>query len=277
MTKITKKIKQGLVGLATAITILNPIRAEEPLGGLAKAIQESGIEFLDKSGVKLSPEKVPGAGVIEDYNVEGAKYQLVHIRQRHKSPDEKEQNSEKDIRETVPCQKDIYQIILELNSRGVKEVYLEGLFEENEKGVNDYLQDNIGKEVKRLSEVVESSEYQKWYKEVEGKIRLIASENQFIRERGGDFEKKEREEYLLKKIVEDSKKSPKQGTQRIAVVVYGAGHEFLDNIQEWNKSHQDEKFSLKTITPAYINETEGHERELWFSKLPSERPRYFNR
>ena len=220
MTKITKKIKQGLVGLATAITILNPIRAEEPLGGLAKAIQESGIEFLDKSGVKLSPEKVPGAGVIEDYNVEGAKYQLVHIRQRHKSPDEKEQNSEKDIRETVPCQKDIYQIILELNSRGVKEVYLE---------------------------------------------------------RGGDFEKKEREEYLLKKIVEDSKKSPKQGTQRIAVVVYGAGHEFLDNIQEWNKSHQDEKFSLKTITPAYINETEGHERELWFSKLPSERPRYFNR
>jgi len=243
MTKITKKIKQGLVGLATAITILNPIRAEEPLGGLAKAIQESGIEFLDKSGVKLSPEKVPGAGVIEDYNVEGAKYQLVHIRQRHKSPDEKEQNSEKDIRETVPCQKDIYQIILELNSRGVKEVYLEGLFEENEKGVNDYLQDNIGKEVKRLSEVVESSEYQKWYKEVEGnvlyryggaskaclegKIRLIASENQFIRERGGDFEKKEREEYLLKKIVEDSKKSPKQGTQRIAVVVYGAGHDFL--------------------------------------------------
>lgn len=99
------------------------------------------------------PKKIPGAATVEHYPTEGALFCLVHLRQRHESPDTlkeklaalkasdippdrlkdlEQQAKERRIqgdREVTAVHRDIHRIVSHL---GVKEVYSEGNTHENQ-------------------------------------------------------------------------------------------------------------------------------------------------
>ena len=56
-----------------------------------------------------------------------------------------------------------------------------------------------------------------------------------------------REDFLLKKISKDHL----QGNG-YTVFVYGAAHDFRDNVTEWNERHPNSKYSLVVLTPKGI-------------------------
>jgi hypothetical protein len=52
---------------------------------------------------------------------------------------------------------------------------------------------------------------------------------------------KSREDYVLK-LVSDARED-------CSVVVFGADHDFRDNVDQWNNEHPRDKFSLIVVTP----------------------------
>lgn len=70
----------------------------------------------------------------------------------------------------------------------------------------------------------------------------------------------ERENALLEIIAEEG--------DDIATTVYGAAHDWENNVREWNKAHPDKAFSLITLTP---REVAAHDRR-WGRRLPPPRP-----
>jgi len=54
----------------------------------------------------------------------------------------------------------------------------------------------------------------------------------------------DRENVALERIVQDFP----QGNNSV-ILIYGASHDFRDNIAEWNRTHPNMKYSLRIISP----------------------------
>ena len=84
MKQLRHKIRNRLAGLAMAgASFGQPSVADEPKDGLAKVLQGQGIEFVDRTNVRVYDADIPGAETIEEYLVENSPYELIHVRQVH--------------------------------------------------------------------------------------------------------------------------------------------------------------------------------------------------
>ncbi|RMD45764.1 hypothetical protein D6829_01400 [Candidatus Pacearchaeota archaeon] len=222
--------------------------------------------------------QIEGVGYVREFYVPDSKHLLVVVRQLHKFPrvvenyisqldteekDKKIRYLRKRYLDVNAAQRDILKILNEFFKRGwIDEVYSEGLGSERSKEyfkkLYSYTMENLF-----LGESL-SEEDRCSYTFVPGATTMLGMQGKKISPAGslelileseveileslaknGRIPKistnNRREDYVLRKICEDKKD--------IAVVVYGADHDFLDNVINWNLKNPDEKFSLISITP----------------------------
>ena len=133
MRNLMCRIRKGLVGLLIAGAGFGTSSiAEEPKYGLAKILQEQGIEFVDKSNVRTYDADIPGARTIEEYLVDKSPYKIVHVRQVHQYGGKVSEEFLKDIH------KNIYKILEYLiKSDVIGSLYVEGVTVEKENEINN--------------------------------------------------------------------------------------------------------------------------------------------
>ena len=290
---MNKKLKIGLevlmLGAATSFLIVpnkytDPILAPViiPIVNEYKLVREQ-LRFLPDNASIISsleqkteanqyltrfPEMIPGAGSISKYEVANAKYCLVHVRQKH--PGEGSRYVDQMGEETRTIQYEVYQILDSLRqNQGIKGVYAEGFVIENQKEIEEEIQELRKWDAACASSEEKSREKQKKCRELsqlkaeqfgptgdgvtyvlalEGKLEAYPAESMAVRS-GWLYDrifKRERENYVLSLIT--------QKFDPVAVTVYGAGHDFGDTIVKWNTEHPNKKFSLIEITPQTIFE-----------------------
>ena len=188
--------------------------------------------------------RIPGAASVDHTGGPTARHCLVHIRQIHPTDD----MSPTDTRKVRDIQMDIYDIVkFFVAELGLHEVYEEGITDAPQYDPGSISRRDLGACRQLL---------------VEGKIRLKAAEIRESAQRARaaaelpnweedylaalrDFfhwTMEEREDALLELI--------HRAGDRIALTVYGAGHDWRDNVKSWNQRHPEEPFALIEITPA---------------------------
>lgn len=238
--------------------------------GTHKSLEEE----VDK-GIKTEAERfleefhanIPSVGTVMRYNVNGAKHCLVHVKQSHYVDGINEELLEK----VNDVQKDIYKILSYMvDNYNLRKIYNEGV---SKKTITTYkelkdLETQLLKRSRHWQQVGDDCRelYKKFWPElgyfdavrrlfVEGKIGIEAAEIEeklnaaFEAYRNKDPTKDEldgkREDVLLELVYQN--KDP------VAVTVYGGGHDFIDNVDKWNKLHPKDKFCLVIVNPnAYI-------------------------
>lgn len=195
------------------------------------------------------PVCIPGASSVEKHYVPGAKYCLVHIRQVHRA-----RNDEAFLPKIKSVQSDIYEILsFMIDKMGVKEVYAEGMTERTVdlyESARDSRLRIIQSCFENGMEIPSGLEISEEYNAVkrlfnEGRINLKAAEDLAINDQSyHDYDAlfRGREHFALEVIA-------KNPVNLMPVLVYGAKHDWLDNVADWNKLHPDEKFSLIVVTP----------------------------
>src|SRR3989338_680436 len=270
---MNKKLKIGLevlmLGAATSFLIVpnkytDPMLAPViiPIVNEYKLVREQ-LRFLPDNASIISsleqkteankyltrfPEMIPGAGSISKYEVANAKYCLVHVRQKH--PGEGSRYVDQMGEETRTIQYEVYQILDSLRqNQGIKGVYAEGFVIENQKEIEEEIQELRKWDAACASSEEKSREKQKKCRELSQlKVEAYPAESMAVRS-GWLYDrifKRERENYVLSLIT--------QKFDPVAVTVYGAGHDFGDTIVKWNTEHPNTKFSLIEITPQTIFE-----------------------
>lgn len=236
----------------------------------------------------LEMNKLPGTGKLDVHETPGAKYCLLHIKQKHARFGKDTAASilkefggsgEEDfflklIRDkwnsTNKIQKDIYSILEGLRvNYGVKEIRAESFSKE-------YSKEQLKEFYKNRLEAVLRECYatpEEWIANSEkyifapgaellmgmqGKLRVLQGENEELNRKAVAETKKpfsQRDESLIYTPREDFLvKISANGKNPFIVGVYGAQHEYLDNIERWNRNNPDKKFSLAVAIPrAYIN------------------------
>jgi hypothetical protein len=262
----------GLMGLAgySAISTKSVERAIQA-GEVRQASYSDNVDLSERG--KLSeankdladfPDRLLGAEKIVKYPFNDAKHCLVHIKQIHLN--EHENNIDKINDPSVAKnQRNIYNILNSLISiKKLNEVYSEGLTADYKKGI-----ENCKKEQKLENFLIDSDAQLALY--ISGKLELLVAENPedfngaaYILSEGlkvvkkGDKQKaivlnkelkryqEKRENYVLELM--DKQKDP------LNVCVYGAAHDWKDNISEWNSKHPNDKFSLIEVYPYGLSE-----------------------
>lgn len=250
MKNLIHRIRKGLAGLVVAGASLSAhLMAEEPKYGLAKILQEQGIEFVDKTNVRTYDANIPGAKTVEEYPVDGAPYKLIHVRQAHVNGVISEQYL-RDLHENIYKTLDYL-----VDKEKVKEVYCEGVVKETE--------ENENKGAKEMADLVNNQRIRDRILgtgasarllAMEGRIKIKAAEREETYYKAveqaeigktADYDKivlEDREDALLDILKSEENKNT-------FVVLYGGGHNWLNNVQEWNERNPDKRFSLITITP----------------------------
>ncbi|MGC9309812.1 MAG: hypothetical protein ACP5D2_03920 [Candidatus Nanoarchaeia archaeon] len=246
---------------------------QEPLEEQTKTTQ-TAVKTEANQYLENFPENIPGAGNIKKNETEGAERCLVHIKQMHDNPashhiptkDEilsREYKIRQDNKIIPPeygvlliqniyqgvndSQKGIYQILETITQQG-QEVLMEGVFDrDNIDKMNAEFSDFYLRELKRLKRTGYFNTREEYEYipgaiiklAAEGRLRAVPAEkSQFCHNR---YNIEGREDALLELI--------SQSGNPYSISVYGSGHNFYDNIQEWNEKHPDNKISLIEVTP----------------------------
>jgi hypothetical protein len=206
------------------------------------------------------PEQMPGASRLEKYPNRGARYCLVHIRQAHTTGND----TEEQLAQIREVQEDVYSILSFLcDKKGLREVYVESeaggvsltQAMEDLESTNAELRKLLGEDSRQVDKDMAGKRILRGgaYKlRSEGKLKIKAAEtlegNMMPLFLGGKETKEgvkaitgKREDILLQLIDKDA--------PALAVTVYGGGHSWADNIEEWNSVKPEAKFSPIEITP----------------------------
>lgn len=231
----------GIVGLGTYLQFGRP-----------------SIEGVVKREFDSFPTEIEGAKSVKKYETEGAKYCLVHVRQSHGGFYSQASESE-----VTAVQNDVYNILSHLvESKGLKEVYLEGI---DSKSDDLITLANIKKIYNNILDAKKQTEMKNKLDNAvlklfcEGRLNIKPAEKHEIYtamnkafSSKADFNKPyshpdttlmwdNREDALLDILTKDD--------TRVAVTIYGGSHYWLDNVQRWNMLHPEKKFSLIEVTP----------------------------
>ena len=278
-SKLNRLVKYFIVPLTVLSTGLMGYSAifVKPEGDNAKMDEVQQVFYSDKVDLgergKLSeankdladfPDRLPGAGKIVKYPFNDAKHCLVHIKQIHLNEHENNIDKIKDP-SVARNQRNIYTILKSLISiKRLNEVYSEGLTVDYKKGI-----ENCKKGPGIENFLIDSDAQLALY--ASGKLELLVAENPedfngaaYILSEGlkavkkGDKQKaivlneelnryqEKRENYVLELM--DKQKNP------LNVCVYGAAHDWKNNISEWNSKHPNDKFSLIEVYPTGLSE-----------------------
>lgn len=208
------------------------------------------IESVVKREFDSFPTEIPGAKSVKKYETEGAKYCLVHIKQFHVNPGIQ---TEARIM-AMKAQADIYTIVSQLSkNQGLKTVYVEG---ETPYSVAKFkeLKDNYELVKQRMgagkiNTLIGERAWMRLYLNNiaepmggetlagnERALEIVKDHTKFSDEELGKSVFDDREDALLKIIGENQ--------PGVFYTIFGSGHRWKDNIDRWNKTHQDKKFSL---------------------------------
>ena len=218
--------------------------------------------FLVTDSAKvIFQEDLPGAKKIEEYHMPGSEEILIFIRQYHHLPWGIGHPAERYKINKV--QENIFEILEELYLNGnIKAFYVEGVTIEGENKINELAHKNKGNNYSlMLLNATAPLELQMYgaasVMAIKHGLKLVAAENKELNEIASELVflspnhvLKDREDFLLDKIDDDDDLQGEDYT----VFVYGAGHDFKDNVAEWNANHPDNKYSLVIITPKGIKE-----------------------
>tara|TARA_Y100000034_G_scaffold100223_1_gene123436 strand:- start:763 stop:1515 length:753 start_codon:yes stop_codon:yes gene_type:complete len=208
---------------------------------------------------------------------------LLHIKQIH-LPSFSDCNY-KQFTEVKENQEDIYRILSNLVDKGINEVCYEGIFEENknlmnqsfelEKYVNNFSGNQYNSNITFSGSLSSKELIERGYRDAvnrlgaEGKIKVKTTEDkekfdnavnsvyeglEKVLEKPSDSNKigkgmynamtEEREDAVLNIL--SQYKGP------VLPLVYGADHNFKDNIDKWNKKNSNKKFSLIEVIPRHM-------------------------
>lgn len=228
-----------------------------------------GCNYLNQSASKqnisrtywnLQETDIPGVRKIERYGEEDSEHLIVDVRQMHFAPNGKV----KDLAELTAIkqvQDDIYDSLSYfMDNFKLKQIYVEGLHSKKSKqNFNTFYSfDRLHLE-RGLKQT--PAEDAKEYSEGLG----ILTEAMIIRERV-ELTKPDSIErflyvFLLKSLNERAQKELYEDREdallkivdgngdKLAVTVYGAGHDFRDNVEKWNQENPKNRFALMTLTP----------------------------
>ena len=221
--------------------------------------------------VPVESSLVHGAKKVQEYIVPDSKYTLTHIRQTH--PTRFFSKPRKDI---VEVQNNIYNILSSYSNDGPLTLYEEGLDTSLRDRYNSFIKE-VSSELKRGQSLEDIEfpqlDYKDWlhllrtHKDagtrfsVEGGSQLYAPElretldlalsapsfldnsPEAINDRES-LVMNDRENVALERIAQDFP----QGNNSV-ILIYGASHDFRNNIAEWNRTHPNMKYSLRIISP----------------------------
>lgn len=188
-----------------------------------------------------------------------SKKQLFHIKQMHFCMD-----GDRESYDLInSSQREIYHFLRDLKREGVDEVWVEGLNDSKFECL-DYTKNysNIMSILLRsgLFTKESASGNKDSFKFIPGadfllgmtgEYKLIPAESFFLHERATlsmqiesevyENVYKSREDYLVEKIIESDKSQ--------AFFIYGAGHNFIDNVALWNMRNPGKQVSITELTP----------------------------
>lgn len=208
----------------------------------------------------------------ETFKVDNSSYTLVHVAQRHQKSLGKDSPKEK--REVIQVQSEIYSILERFIKFGNTNIYHEGitvLFEDDhaaaiQRGREKYTQADLLRDRKNILYEHGAATLLA----LEGKVALRASED-FVAHLDGKlllsmprvaYEIRTNAQQTFKEFIEQQMYTKREDsvleiiddkycneTNSNHLLVYGASHDFKDNIERWNTLHPDKKFSLIKIIP----------------------------
>jgi len=232
---------------------------------------------LANEELRKFPNSFGKYGEVRKYKTPGAKYSMAHIKQSHYRPPTfmknnpkltKEQNNQlrelykneydRIFRKINSIQKGIYAVLRFLNQKGYKEIRAEGatIPLTEKQCLNEYNS--------TMSEILtlfgKTKEENKPYFFVPGadviqgalgQIKLFPADKKELLQKAEKNPKDklytyEARENALLEIIDESGKA-------FSIVVYGANHDFKDNIEKWNKKYPSKKFSLIEVTPKPVD------------------------
>jgi len=206
---------------------------------------------------------------------------LIHLRQMHYTT--KEQEKRTSIEQLTPhekkmllhlqfyqtnnIQEDIYRFIEGQLQKGLRELWIEGYDRSDYASYNGrygkLAYEAVLKELQERGFYIEeiqkgtliSCKYlpgAELLLDMEGKITLLPAEDFVLSERANISQQtktgrktnvyKNREDYVIQTLAESKKP--------YGFVLFGGGHNFYDNVEEWNRKYPDAQVSLIELTPA---------------------------
>ena len=218
-------------------------------GVLVSAITGAGILGLIKSKKVNLEDRIKHQKIakIETFRPENTNRYIIWIKQEHSLPGDNNYTGESErIQKTNDFQKGIYDILEHLrNSIGANVVYHESFTEKDkETGALARLSDNprypyINGGAIKLAR--------------EGKIELRPAETEEMNQKAFMESYKlvtgEEIKYVFDGRERIAIESIGKDNLKIAVLVYGAAHEFKDDIERWNRENPNRKYNLIEIVP----------------------------
>jgi len=225
--------------------------------------QQPARDWVNDTLRHLEKQDIPGIGAKSMHLREGAAYGLIHIRQYHYAPE----TDDAMMSAVEACQRDIYetlQYLIEEPRIRLQALYQEGLvaggdipaqeMPSNLKHFQDSKKADI--ENRKLPEIVHRGADS--LLRDQGKLRLKPAERYAeavqswktnlgaADSRENIFEK--RENVVLQFMME--------GGERLACTVYGAAHDWRNNVTSHNEAHPEQAISLLTLTPKSVRKLE---------------------
>ena len=259
-----------LAGLVLALATPGDIGRKTSLEGTVQRepviVQAGKAELEENSYFANFPDKLPNA-TVEKYEVPGSKYCIVHFKQKHfaeYNPDEVKHPDLKALGHSLwlenyesinKSQKNLAVLLNYLHrEKGYnKTLFAEGIGEGvDEKVLKDHYSFRLAKIGKALS--LDTEQVVEKYPYAPGAIFPLAlgmgwdlppiedseaNANAIAAGPSNTKEQETREDIAIRQIYEKNK--------GINFLLYGRGHSYRNNIDNWNATHPDEKFSLIVV------------------------------
>lgn len=262
MTSETKRTINGLASLILGSSfVLSSCAHNNKFTDKENSVQSVQTSALIERNFS---EEIPGSQSVKFYEAVKAPYTLVHVRQKHDGgilP-------EKYLRDLHTS---IYQTLAYFaDKKQISNIYAEGVFPENAREKNEGV--DLFREIYRTLSKEEQQRFRDSFLEDASSATVLS----FERERGAikiraaedaetylkaletehssnDYNRlvrEDREDVLLNML---ARENPLTNQPHMFVTVYGGGHDWTNNVQNWNKAHPDKRFSLIVITPKLYN------------------------
>lgn len=222
--------------------------------GMAAVLGSANAQDIEPKNVnrhlRRMPDGLPHVARRTDDRHENARHGLIVIRQIHWAADLDAEG----VREIQACQEEIRDLVDALmKGKWIDSVHQEGRMAAGEPATDARYDSHPGAEQQGLRDVPRIAEY--------GALRVLEEAGTIVlkgAERTKEFDAsgpavfmedgpgrdrllfEDREDALLKIISADR--------DRIACTVYGAAHDWKDNVERWNDAHPSDAFSLVTLT-----------------------------
>lgn len=230
--------------------------------GIKSALSEETAESRVNEHLESIPRTLPHVSRYKELLTDDAHYGLVVIRQLHWDC-----NLTQDLLQRVAqSQREIYDLICTLlTGKWIHTVHQEGLMVKGDPRPNpEYDQHQTAYEqgFENVDRIVEFGAVAAL--ECEGRLTVHGGERTETYDASGPAVWMRPGQQRDKLLFEDREDALLQiialEREKIACTVFGASHDFENNVQQWNHAHPQEKFSLLILTTNAVNQFDQRQR-----------------